>query len=325
MTSIPRHDLEASDPSQLVPRPDVSVGIVTYNHERYIAQAIESVLAQRTSLSFEVVIYEDCSTDATRTIALDYQRRHPDKIRVLYSAANVGVGENVRRGIASYRGRYAAGLDGDDFWTDPLKLQTQFDALEALPDVNLCFTRAAAVWPDGSRKSGWNYGAHDRLIPRSELLKTPGIVVPTSSLFFRTHVLHESASWIFEAPVIDLFHVLAGVSPNGAYYVAREMAAYRVLADGSWSSEQAARYHSTKVVHSHRLLRALSLAEQSFGIQPRELKLLRGLPHYVLARDAVAKGDYRGALWHMARIGTRYPMVRIRQLLRLRSRREQPQ
>jgi glycosyltransferase involved in cell wall biosynthesis len=324
MISSPRHDFEASDPLRLVARPDLSVGIITYNHERYIAHAIESVLAQRTSFSFEIVIYEDCSTDETRTIALDFQRRHPDKIRVLYSAANVGVGENLKRGIAAYRGRYAAGLDGDDFWTDPLKLQAQFDALEARPAVNLCFSRAAAVWPDASRKSGWDYGAHDRLVPRSELLRTPGMVVPTSSLFFRTHVLHDSASWIFEAPVIDLFHVVAGASPGGAYYIAREMAAYRVMAEGSWSAAQFANYDELKVAHSQRMLEFLSLAENSYGLKRHELGLQRGLPHYILARNAFTKGDYREAIRHISKIGLRYPSVRLKQLIGIRSRRGQP-
>lgn len=317
MPDHPRHDVEIADHGRLPARPAVSVGVITYNHEPYLARALDSVLAQRTDFTFEVIVYEDCSTDRTRGIALDYQRRHPDRLRVLYSAANVGVGENARRGIAAYRGRYAAGLDGDDFWTDPLKLQRQFDALEAQAHVNLCFTRAAALRPDGTTAPGWNYGSADRVVPVRELLRTPGMTMPTSTCFFRTRVLHDAPGWIFEAPVIDLFHIMAGAVPLGAWYIAAETAAYRAMAPGSWSAAHADRYHQTKFTHSRRMLDSLAAAQDAFGIADRDLQARRALPRYLLGREAWGKRDWRGALHHWAAMGLGYPLLRARQKLGL--------
>ena len=120
----------------------LSVIMTTYNHERYIAQAIESVLRQQTDFRIEIVIGEDCSTDRTRAIAEDYATQYPDAIRIITSAENVGWRKNYRRTIAAARGKYIALLDGDDYFTHRKKLQMQVDLLEANPDVGMCYGRS---------------------------------------------------------------------------------------------------------------------------------------------------------------------------------------
>lgn len=120
----------------------VSVIMTTYNHERYIAEAIESVLRQQTSFGVEIVVGEDCSTDRTMAIVRDYERQYPDGIRVVTSAENVGWRRNYRRTIAAARGKYIALLDGDDYFTHRKKLQMQVELLEQYPDVGMCYTRS---------------------------------------------------------------------------------------------------------------------------------------------------------------------------------------
>ena len=120
----------------------VSVIMTTYNHERYIAEAIESVLRQQTSFGVEIVVGEDCSTDRTMAIVRDYERQYPDGIRVVTSAENVGWRRNYRRTIAAARGKYIAMLDGDDYFTHRKKLQMQVELLEHYPDVGMCYTRS---------------------------------------------------------------------------------------------------------------------------------------------------------------------------------------
>ena len=120
----------------------VSVIMTTYNHERYIAEAIESVLRQQTSFGVEIVVGEDCSTDRTMAIVRDYERQYPDGIRVVTSAENVGWRRNYRRTIAAARGKYIAMLDGDDYFTHRKKLQMQVELLEQYPDVGMCYTRS---------------------------------------------------------------------------------------------------------------------------------------------------------------------------------------
>lgn len=120
--------------------PLVSAKIITYNQAPYVAQAIEGVLQQKTNFPFELVIGEDCSTDGTREIVFDYQKRYPDIIKVITSGNNVGANKNGRRAGKACRGKYIAYCDGDDYWHDPHKLQKQADYLESHPDCGLVFS-----------------------------------------------------------------------------------------------------------------------------------------------------------------------------------------
>ncbi len=122
----------AGHPTALGPEADgiaVTVLVMTYNHERYIRRALDGALGQELTVPYEVLISEDCSTDGTREIVEAYARRHPDRIRLVLSPANLRSNEVVARGFRAARGRYLALLDGDDFWTAEDKLQAQFDFL----------------------------------------------------------------------------------------------------------------------------------------------------------------------------------------------------
>lgn len=115
--------------------------MTTYNHERYLAEAIESILAQQTSFGVELVLGEDCSTDSTPAICREYAAKYPDRVVLVTSDCNVGWRANYRRTIAACRGKYIAMCDGDDWWTDPHKLQMQADLLESDPGCGMCYTR----------------------------------------------------------------------------------------------------------------------------------------------------------------------------------------
>jgi glycosyltransferase involved in cell wall biosynthesis len=120
-------------------RPTVSICIVTYNHEQFIAEAIESVLQQKADFKYEIVIGEDCSRDRTREIVSDYQRRYPELIRPRFRERNIGMMENFSLTIQECEGKYIALLDGDDYWTDPFKLRKQVEYLDNNPDLVACF------------------------------------------------------------------------------------------------------------------------------------------------------------------------------------------
>lgn len=112
------------------PSPMVSVAMLTYNHERYIEEAIESVLMQKTNFPIQLVIAEDCSTDNTRSIIMRYQKQFPSKIKLLLQNENIGAAHNNVNLLSNLSGKYVAALEGDDYWIDPLKLQKQVDFLE---------------------------------------------------------------------------------------------------------------------------------------------------------------------------------------------------
>ena len=129
--------------------PLVSVCMTTYNHEKFISQAIESVLCQRTTFGVEVVIGEDCSTDKTLEICRRYEAQYPDRVRVIASKNNIGMHANYRRTIEACRGKYVAMCDGDDWFTDENKLQIQVEELEN-SCAAMCYTRSERRGEDGS-------------------------------------------------------------------------------------------------------------------------------------------------------------------------------
>ncbi len=125
--------------------------MITYNHEKYIAQAIESALMQKTNFDYEIVIGEDCSTDGTREIVKYYAEKYPEKIRAIFNEKNLGMIPNFINTLNKCRGKYIAMLEGDDYWTDPYKLQKQVDFLESHPDYGLVHTDCDLIHAKGRK------------------------------------------------------------------------------------------------------------------------------------------------------------------------------
>jgi glycosyltransferase involved in cell wall biosynthesis len=128
----------------------VSIFILTYNQEQFIAETIESVLMQKTNFPYQLVIGEDCSTDTTRTICEQYVNQYPQKIKLLPSLEkNIGLIANYMRTIAACDGKYIAICDGDDYWIDAYKLQKQVDFLDKNPDYSMVYTAVKRLYADG--------------------------------------------------------------------------------------------------------------------------------------------------------------------------------
>jgi len=126
--------------STLKPSPKASIWMITYNHECFIAQALESILMQVVDFNYEIIIGEDCSTDSTREILKSYEAKYPDIVKPIYYETNVGMMQNMINVLKKCSGQYIALLEGDDYWTDPLKLQKQVDFLERNLDYVLVHT-----------------------------------------------------------------------------------------------------------------------------------------------------------------------------------------
>ena len=150
----------------------VSVLVVTYNHARFVRQALDSALAQRLPQPFEILISEDCSTDGTREIVQEYAERHPQLIRLLLSERNLHSNEVVARGLRAARGQYVAVLDGDDYWTSDDKLGRRCAFLDARPDLTICFHNVQVV-NEYSQSTGrlWNTPGQPEISGLHELLR----------------------------------------------------------------------------------------------------------------------------------------------------------
>jgi glycosyltransferase involved in cell wall biosynthesis len=217
----------------------VSVAMITYNHEPFIGQAIESVLMQCTDFPFELVIGEDCSTDSTRHVVLDFQRRYPERIRLVLHPENIGMHRNVGATLGACQGNYIASIEGDDYWTTRDKLQRQLEFLETHPECSMCFHDAAIVYENGRPDSApatyaWLGREKPPPIVTLEHLLV-GCFIPTCGVMFRRKVLGEIPTWTHELTFLDwtINILLAGRGNIG--FLNEVMGVYRVHSGGVWS------------------------------------------------------------------------------------------
>ncbi|WAK00568.1 glycosyltransferase [Methylobacter sp. YRD-M1] len=232
---------EVSDPAVMMLAPIVSVHMITYNHGPYLAEAIEGVIAQKTDFPIELVIGEDCSTDNTREIALDYQRRYPHLIRVIYPDQNVGMHRNFRQVNDACRGEFIAYCEGDDYWVDPDKLREQAAVLTRLKNIDITFHSCYIKSEKQQTKAlSHVHSSTDKLFTLSDVIDGDIHFVmgfmPTTSIMVRRSLIMSIQDW-FDAkisPVGDHIVEVFGAR-NGAYYINRPMSVYRREANGSWS------------------------------------------------------------------------------------------
>ena len=131
----------------ILKKPFVSISVTTFNQKNYIKDCLDGILNQRTTFQFEIILGEDQSNDGTREVCQDYAKRYPEKIKlflrsrkdVIYINGNATGRYNFLENLKACRGKYIALCEGDDYWTDPLKLQKQVDFLESNEDYNICF------------------------------------------------------------------------------------------------------------------------------------------------------------------------------------------
>ena len=218
--------------------PKVSVAMITYNHERYIAQAVTSVLNQQTSFPFEIVVGDDCSTDGTRDILRELAAKNPDRVRLLFHEKNLGqCGKlNLVATIGQCTGDYVALLEGDDFWNATDKLQKQAAFLDANSDCSGCCHDVWTLFPDG-RVDGYPQPfppACTRLGPAEVLAH--GFPL-TSSILYRRGIFGPFPDWYFEMVMGDwpLSVLCMGKKPFG-FLRGEFLSTYRVHPGSYWNN-----------------------------------------------------------------------------------------
>jgi glycosyltransferase involved in cell wall biosynthesis len=146
----------------MTPTPLLSVCLITYNHEKYIRQAIEGVLMQEVDFEWELIIADDCSTDGTRAILTEYKEKYPNRISLILQEKNVGPAQNWLDLITAPKSKYIAYFEGDDYWIDKTKLQQQIDFLEKNPGYTLCHSDVKVIDIQGAvvedhQLKAWNH------------------------------------------------------------------------------------------------------------------------------------------------------------------------
>ena len=211
---------------------DISVLIVTYNHEKFIAQAIESVLKQDLSLIKEVIIGDDCSTDSTVDILRQYQAKHPDLIKIVDRKNNVGVNANYVDLFNRCNGEYVAILEGDDYWLEG-KLSEMREQIELHPDACMWFHRFQVLEGEILSEREYLYD-ESRYIDEIEFIKY-NQVQNLSCCLYRTDALRRVADRFLKGPGVDyLLHILLLENAN-AYFYNKNLSVYRHHQNSIWS------------------------------------------------------------------------------------------
>lgn len=245
----------------------VSVICNAYNHEKYIRDALDGFVMQKTNFPFEVLIHDDASTDKTADIIREYEKKYPDIIKPIYqtenqySKGNGAVGKIQR---ARVRGKYIALCEGDDYWTDPLKLQKQYDAMEAHPEIDICCHSAYKVKANTKEIMSIIQADKDNsIISAEKVIFGGGGFVATNSIMYRASI-NQNIPKFRQNCNFDYMLQIHGSLRGGMLYLNDIMAAYRVAVDNSWTQKMR-RNENLRTRHHELIICALDCLNSETG------------------------------------------------------------
>jgi len=214
----------------------VSVLMITYNHSKYIKQAVESVLEQKTNFDFELIIANDCSPDNTDEIINDIIKNNPNGYKIKYYShqKNIGMMSNFIFLTEQAIGKYCALCEGDDFWTDNYKLEKQVSFLDSNLDYSICFHNVQILTNEGLITENPLIALDTSTI--LDLAK--GNYIHTPSVVYRNHLIPKLPDYFKKAPVGDYFLHMLNAKYGKIKYIDENMAVYRVHETSYWSSKK---------------------------------------------------------------------------------------
>lgn len=213
----------------------VSVLVLVYNHEICLKDALDGILMQKTNFDYEIVVGEDCSTDNSRKILIDYSERYQNKFKLLLPEKNIGAMANQLATMNACIGKYIAICEGDDYWTDPYKLQKQVDFLEANEDFSICFHNVQVKHDDDSFDSYLYCGENQKDVS-SYLDLAYENYIPTCSCLFRNNLTRQ-LDFLTDLKIGDwVLHIL-NAQTGKIKYLSDVMGVYRIHGQSYWSSQ----------------------------------------------------------------------------------------
>lgn len=239
----------------------VSISCLTYNHAPYIKDCLNGFLIQKTNFKYEVLIHDDASNDGTKEIIEEYQLKYPDIFFPIFQTENQfskgHKGFNQKYNYPRARGKYIALCEGDDYWTDPLKLQKQVDFLEKNLDCSLCFHASRSIRDNNIE----NFIIHkpkdipnDKKFDVKDVILGGGGFMATNSMVFHSKYILDLPDWVDRAPVGDLPLMLILSSKGRIGLINEVMSVYRVMSSStSWSVKM--KNYSVKKYHHYSTLK----------------------------------------------------------------------
>lgn len=247
--------------------PKVSIDMLVYNHENYLKDAINSILNQKTKFAFELLIHDDASTDSSAKIIKEFEVKYPNIIKPIYQKENQyskNINPAMRFNYNRANSDYLAICEGDDFWTDTNKLQTQIDVLEANPEINMCFHKAFEldyIYSVENINIIGEYSDRNCETPFTDILFLTKGMIPTASCVVRYQQKENTRNFIDARSYLtlgDLYMQFFGSYPNGAYYINTPMSFYRKRTENSWTLNIT---KDTEFKHKHEIAMLISYIE----------------------------------------------------------------
>lgn len=217
----------------------VSINCITYNHEKFIADALESFIMQKVDFDYEILVHDDASTDKTADIVRLYEAKYPNLINAIYQSENIH-SKGLRSCVYNQRrarGKYIAICEGDDYWTDPYKLQKQVDYMESHPSCSVCVHAGYMVNENKEMKKRHvrpNIGDKEFTV-KEIILGGGGLFVTNAMLYVRELGLNRPKFYEV-SPVCDYPLMVYFALQGSVHYIDEFMSAYRVGVAGSWSN-----------------------------------------------------------------------------------------
>ncbi len=246
----------------------LSVVCITYNHEAFIRDCLNGFVMQKTDFPFEILINDDASTDKTAEIIREYEKKYPHLFRCVYQTENQWGKKNAWNDILfpMIRGKYVALCEGDDYWTDPLKLQKQVDFLETHPDVSVCFHPVLVHWEDHSEPDNLFPSDKERFY-KTELTLTDLLnrnFIQTNSVVYRWR-FHRDPPELLPDNVLpeDYFVHLLHAQTGKIVFLPDVMSVYRRHPDGIWNG--AGEKHEWFIRCGISMLRFYLAIQKQFG------------------------------------------------------------
>lgn len=269
----------------------VSISCITFNQVNYIRDALNSFLEQKVNFCFEILVHDDASTDGTKEIVQEYATKYPDIIKPLFEAENQWV--KGRRGSVIFnfpraKGKYIALCEGDDYWTDPLKLQKQVDFLENNDEYVLCFHKTRVIYEGNPDREMWVPSiALSSDYPMQNILSSN--LIQTSSVIFR-NCIKEFPVGFFALPMGDwpLYILLSNLGKF--YFMEDVMSVYRNHSNGVWNSKR----NSERAYARDKLyLFALDHLSEEY----KQIAAMCRVKNYILLiEELISEGSYRKAV-----------------------------
>ena len=241
----------------------LTIVTTTYNQEKYIGEAIDSMLMQKTKFPFQIVVSDDCSQDRTREILEKYKKKYPEKIKVIKNEKNLGAMENFIHTLAQIKDtEYVALCDGDDFWTDENKLQKQIDFLDNNKDFTICFHKARVFYQNNEKEESIIPQEEKEITTIEDLVSSNYIVA--NSVVYRWKFNTQNLQEIFPTNIVpgDYYMHLLHAQDGKIKMINEVMSAYRRHEKGIWWSNDNENKEKFTLEYGKKFLNFYNAAEQ---------------------------------------------------------------